>query len=133
MLCLTSDGATFLVPDHVANQCTTLSLASAAGDGPVPVPNASAADLARVVEFYVGTATSEETFFDDMSRRALFALMEAANFLGAAELLEDACGHVADLVRGRTPEQIRELFMLPLDETTEESRQAAAEYAWALG
>lgn len=144
MLVRTGDHCTYAVPEAVARECDTLVSAAAVADGVVPVPNVTSAHLARVVQFYVqsGELRVEDAdeaarrawsarFFDRLPRADLFGLMEAANYLGACELLDDACAHVADLVSGRAPEEIRQLLLLPRDRTDEEVRARAAELAWA--
>ena len=45
---------------------------------------------------------------------------------------EETLAYVATLIQGRTPEEIREIFVLPRDMTTEEARARAAELAWAV-
>lgn len=121
-----------------------------AGTGPVPLPNVSSAALARVVQFYARLETFERAaeredweaqegvmawkagFFEGMDRRVLYDVMEAANYLDATGLLDDAAAYVANLIKGKTPDQIRDMFLLPRDMTAEDARAAAEEYAWAL-
>lgn len=157
MLVVTSDAFRFTVPDGVAHQCGTLRVASEAAEvsgdarsveGPepaVPVPNVSSANMTRIVKFYMrleelegseeepaAVAAWKITFFESLDRGDLFQLLEAANFLDASVLLDDACAYVADLIRGCSPNKIREILLLPHDLTSEQSRQLAAEFAWAL-
>lgn len=145
MLVRTADNCTFAMPESVARGCVTLVSASASVDGVVPLPNVTTGQLTRLVQWY---ARAEElrledadeparrewssAFFDRLSRVELFGLMEAANYLGADALLDDACAHVADLVSGRGPDEIRQLLLLPRDLTDEEVRARQASMAWAL-
>ncbi|CAF4456492.1 unnamed protein product, partial [Rotaria sp. Silwood2] len=39
----------------------------------------------------------------------------AANYLGMTALLDMACKTIADMIKGKTPEQVRETFNLPND------------------
>lgn len=144
MLVLTSDGFRLSVPKAVARRCGTLRLAPPSDD-PVPVPNVSTAAMTLIARYYTeldaldmsdesaaATMAWKIRFFEGLERRGLFDLMEAANFLDAAALLDDACTYVADLIRGCSPRKIREILLLPQDTTSDESRALAKEFAWAL-
>lgn len=144
MLVLTNDGFRFVVPDSVAQRCGTLRLAPPSAD-PVPLPNVCTVTMTRIVRYYTELDEVELAdenaaaltawkirHFEGLERRDLYELMEAANFLDAAVLLEDACTYVADLIRGCSPRKIREILLLPMDTTSEESRRLAEEFAWAL-
>lgn len=154
MLVLTRDKFKFVVPDGVAQRCGTLRAArrtadEACGDPDaddvVPVPNVYSNTLARIVQYYArvddlaradasidALVAWKASFFATMPRAELYMLMEAANYLDAPALLDDAAAFVADLIRGRTPDQIRELFGAPRDMTDDETRARAAELAWAI-
>lgn len=148
MLVRTSDTFTFTVPDGVAGRCGTLieaALASVGTPGVVPVPNVSSATMALVVQYYSkeeemeradATATARavwrDAFFQTTPRIDLYRVMEAANYLDAPSLLEDATAFVAALISGKTPDEIRETLMLPRDTTADEARETAKELAWAL-
>lgn len=152
MLVRTSDHTTFTVPDAVVAACGTLL---AAGDSRpcgecedatvVPLPNVAARVMTHIVHYYTklqelanlsvpptSTASFKVRFFESLGRPGLFDVMEAANYLDARRLLDDACAFVADVIRGGTPEKIRAFFMMPHDMTSEEARQFAAEFQWAL-
>ena len=149
MLVLTNDPVTFTVPDFVVRRCGTLRHAADTGDASheeiVPAPNVSSGDMARIVSYYsrmddltrIGAppttlATYKIRFFEAVPRPELFQVMEAANYLDAGTMLDDACAYVADLIRGCPPDRIREIFMLPRDMTTEETRVLAERFEWAL-
>lgn len=146
MLVRTEDGAVFTLPDAVANECETLQheWPSSPGEA-VPLPNVSAACLVHITKFYAerdrqrvasasvaAVAAWRELFFQLLPLDSLYRTMEAANFLGADEMLEAACDFVARLVRGKSPDEIRELFLLPRDMTDEERRLTREQWAWAL-
>lgn len=146
MLVLTNDTFTFTLPDSVAARCTTLRQAPGRGGSEVvPLPNVSSHSLVRIVQFYTKAAelgrqeahadTVQEwktTFFSEMPRHELYELMEATNYLGATEMMDDACAYIRKLIKGRTPEEIREIFLMPVDRTAEETQLVAAELQWAL-
>lgn len=152
MLVRTRDAFVFTVPEVVATSCGALSLAMdthVPGQDPasaiVPLPNVGARTLTHIVTFYSKTqelvnlnvppstvASFKVRFFEGLGRAELFEVMEAANYLDARKLLDDACTFVADMLRGSTPEKMRDFFMLPADMTTEEARKSAAQFEWAL-
>lgn len=152
MLVRTSDTFTYTVPDGVAGRCGTLIEAALASCGAstaepvvVPVPNVSSTTMALVVQYYTkleeleradatahARAVWKDAFFQTTPRADLFLAMEAANYLDAASLLDDAAAHVAALISGKTPDEIREALLLPRDTTADEARATAKELAWAL-
>lgn len=147
MLVLTSDVAVFTVPATVVSRCGTLRTASddCAEVEHVPVPNVSAKDMATVVEFYsrledlsmrdvppATAASHTAAFFSRMHPPDLFSVMNAANYLDARELLEDASAYMADLIRGKGPEAIREILHLRADVTMEEAATISRGFAWAF-
>ena len=148
MLVRTADQCTFGVPQAVVRECGTLASAAAVSTSDadvVPVPNVSSMNLARLVQFYTkagelrladaGSSVRRAwaaRFFDRLPRAELFALMEAANYLDAEALLDDSCAYVADMLSGRSPDEIRELLLLPRDQGDEQAREREAEMAWAL-
>merc|ERR1711920_154051 len=60
----------------------------------------------------------------------LFQLILAANFLNCQTLLDLTCKNVADQIRGKTPEQIRNHFNIRNDFTPEEEEEVRKENAW---
>ncbi|KAE8717485.1 protein FD-like [Hibiscus syriacus] len=56
----------------------------------------------------------------------------AANFLNIKELLDLTCKTVADMMRGKTPEQIRKTFHIKNDYTPEEEDEVRRENSWAF-
>eukprot|EP00808_Paulinella_micropora_P018058 g37916.t1 len=55
----------------------------------------------------------------------------AANFLEAKSLLDLCCAKVASMIKGKTPEQIRDTFNIDDELTAEEEAAVRAENAWA--
>ncbi|XP_025821872.1 SKP1-like protein 4 [Panicum hallii] len=101
-----------------------------AADGVVELPNVAAATLSRVLEHVERHFDSDDSHYpsssfnpsdDDTLARfdeelvgvdndTLFHLLQAANFLGIDKLLDLTCKAVAEQMRGRTPDEIREKF-----------------------
>jgi S-phase kinase-associated protein 1 len=117
-------------------------------DDPIPLPNVSARILEKVVEYCQHhhehpTAPSDkadEKRTDDIlpwdldfckvDQPTLFELILAANYLDIKPLLDLTCKTVANMIKGKTPEEIRKTFNIKNDFTPEEEEQVRKENAW---
>jgi S-phase kinase-associated protein 1 len=72
-----------------------------------------------------------ETFFQ-MENDQLFDVILAANYLDCYPLLDCGCQRVADMIKGKTPEEIRETFGLENDFSPEEEEQIRKENEWCM-
>lgn len=72
----------------------------------------------------------EVEFFKDIEQSPLFEIILAANYLDINCLLQSACKTVANMIKGKTPEQIRDLFDIENDFTPEEEEQIKKENSW---
>lgn len=72
------------------------------------------------------------TFFSttNMDQPTLFEVILAANYLDMNLLLNSACGTVASMIRGRTPDEIRATFAIKNDFTPEEEEAVRKENEW---
>ena len=118
----------------------------------IPLGNISGDHLADVVKFMEFHAknpmpeiekpiVSEEKFveglgddfyldFTKRNQEYIFEMISAANFMDVAPLLDLMCASVAALLKGKTPEQIKETFGIDGDFTPEEEEQVAKENPW---
>ncbi|KAH7847323.1 hypothetical protein Vadar_024737 [Vaccinium darrowii] len=62
----------------------------------------------------------------------LFDLILAANYLDIKGLLDLTCQTVADMIKGKTPEEIRKTFNTTTSFTPEEEEEVRRENAWAF-
>ncbi|BAT13930.1 Os11g0456300, partial [Oryza sativa Japonica Group] len=57
---------------------------------------------------------------------------QAANYLNIKGLLDLTCQTVADMIKGKTPEEIRKTFNIKNDFTPEEEEEIRRENQWAF-
>ncbi|XP_028083538.1 SKP1-like protein 1A [Camellia sinensis] len=140
-----SDGEEFAIQENIAVKSTTIKNMVEGGcvSNVIPVPNVDAKTLAMVIEYCkkhaetdAEEATSELKKFNseflDNGQQVLYDLIMAANFLDVKELLEAVCQKVADMIKGKTPDQIRKIFNIKNDFTPEEEEENRKENSWAF-
>ncbi|KAL5722202.1 suppressor of kinetochore protein mutant [Ranunculus cassubicifolius] len=67
-----------------------------------------------------------------IDQAVLFDLIMAANYLNVKGLLDLTCQTVADMIKGKTPEEIRKTFGIENDFTPEEEAELRRENQWAF-
>ncbi|KAM3342327.1 SKP1-like protein 20 [Capsicum galapagoense] len=67
--------------------------------------------------------------FDDSGRPRL---PKAANYLNIKSLLDLTCQTAANMIKGKTPEEIRKTFNIKNNFTPEEEEEVRRETAWAF-
>lgn len=118
---------------------------------PIPLHNVTAAILAKVVTYCAHyaerpplppsvaddtkTAKAEDILpwdrdFCNVDQATLFELILAANYLDIKPLLDLTCKTVANMIRGKTPAQIRSIFHIKNDFTPEEEEKVRKENEW---
>ncbi|KAJ8624751.1 hypothetical protein MRB53_033281 [Persea americana] len=144
-----SDHEIFDVDEAVALQSETIKhmIEDNCADNGIPLPNVTGKILAKVIEFckkHVGIpndaddrSTEEElkkwdNEFVKVDQDVLFDLILAANYLNIKSLLDLTCQTVADMIKGKTPEEIRKTFHIVNDYTPEEEEEVRRENLWAF-
>ncbi|XP_020996771.1 SKP1-like protein 1B [Arachis duranensis] len=143
-----SDGEAFEVDEAVALESQTIKhmIEDDCADSGIPLPNVTSKILAKVIEYckkHVDAAASEEKPSDEdlkmwdaefvkVDQATLFDLILAANYLNIKSLLDLTCQTVADMIKGKTPEEIRKTFNIKNDFTPEEEEQVRRENQWAF-
>ncbi|CAM6041351.1 unnamed protein product [Sphagnum compactum] len=146
-----SDDEMFEVEEAVAfeSQAVKNMIEDTGMDHPIPLPNVSSKILAKVIEYckyHVENqkasddkpATSEDEIkawdldFVKVDQATLFDLILAANYLNIKNLLDLTCQTVADMIKGKTPEEIRKTFNIKNDFTPEEEDEVRRENQWAF-
>jgi len=140
------------VSTNVANMSKTIKdmLEDFAGatDTPIPLHNVSSKILQKVVEYCKHhestpapkTDDKKDDKKDDISewdknfcnvdQSTLFELILAANYLDIKPLLDVTCKTVANMIKGKTPEEIRKHFNIKNDFTPAEEEQVRKENEW---
>ncbi|KDD74923.1 Skp1 family protein, partial [Helicosporidium sp. ATCC 50920] len=148
---LSSDGQSFEVSVPVANWSVTIqnTIEETGTDDPIPLPNVSSKILAKVIEYCkyhdkVGrnasgqpTVPDEEVRewdheFTNVDQSDLFEIILAANYLNIKQLLDLTCLTVANMIKGKSPEEIRKHFHIENDFTPEEEENVRRENQWAF-
>ncbi|GAM28869.1 hypothetical protein SAMD00019534_120450 [Acytostelium subglobosum LB1] len=118
-------------------------------DTPIPLPNVTGVILEKVLEYCrhhhehptpQQDDKKDEKRLDDIppwdrefckvDQPTLFELILAANYLDIKPLLDVTCKTVANMIRGKTPEEIRKTFNIKNDFTPEEEEQIRKENEW---
>ncbi|KAL2459967.1 SKP1-like protein 11 [Abeliophyllum distichum] len=141
-----TDGETFEVEESVAVQFQSIKHMfedNLAGSF-IPLPNINSEILAKVIDYckhHVNDTTDEvadenlkgfDADFVNVAHNTLFDLILAANYLNIKSLLDLTCQSVADMIKGKTPEEIGNFFNISVDYTPEEEEEIRRENAWAF-
>jgi len=117
----------------------------------IPIANVNEAVLRKVIEWCEhhksdpapaadddNDARKKNTDIDEWDQKymqvdqeMLFEIILAANFLDIKPLLDVGCKTVANMIKGKTPDEIRKLFNIQNDFTPEEEEQIRRENEWA--
>jgi S-phase kinase-associated protein 1 len=147
-----SDSEEFEVEEAVAMESQTIRhmIEDDCADNGIPLPNVNSKILAKVIEYcnkHVHAAAVDATNasgggevdlkswdveFVKVDQATLFDLILAANYLNIKGLLDLTCQTVADMMKGKTPEEIREIFHIKNDYTKEEEDEIRRENQWAF-
>ncbi|XWS55103.1 hypothetical protein CRYUN_Cryun10bG0146500 [Craigia yunnanensis] len=143
-----SDGEIFEVVEAVAMELQTIKnmIEDGCADNAIPLTNVTSNILAKVVEYckkHVEAAADKEKIPEDelkawdadfvnVDQNTLFDLILAANYLNIKNLLDLTCQTVADMIKGKTPEEIRKTFNIKNDFTPEEEEEVRRENQWAF-
>ncbi|MBA0638074.1 hypothetical protein Godav_029327 [Gossypium davidsonii] len=132
-----SDGRTFEVEEAVAFQSQTIKHLYETGytGDFIPVPNVTGDILSMVLRYCEkhvdsDTAAGKESFYDNKLKRwdalfvkvdqsTLFDLILAADFMNINSLMDLTCKTVANMMKGKTTEEIRGTFNIKNDYTPE--------------
>jgi len=150
-----SDGTSHTVSRPVAERSVLIKnlLADIPLDGSeaIPIPNVNDTVLKKVLEWCEYHKNDPPAADDDDSdsrkkstdisewdqkfmavdQELLFEIILAANYLDIKPLLDVGCKTVANMIKGKSPEEIRKTFNIQNDFTPEEEDQIKRENEWA--
>ena len=149
---ISSDGVQFAVPESAANLSETIQhmIEDGCTDGGIPLPNVTGSILAKVLEYCnkhaaasaggEGSSSSSDKeeldkfdkAFVEVDQATLFDLILAANYLNVKGMLDLTCQTVADMIKGKSVEEIRQTFNIKNDFTPEEEAEIRKENQWAF-
>ncbi|KAF0909833.1 hypothetical protein E2562_000147 [Oryza meyeriana var. granulata] len=160
ILLISSDGEHFELPEAAARLSNVVSnmIEDDCTQNGIPLPNVTSNVLAKIAEYCtkhaaIGSSTdvassssssaaattakkeelrSFDARFIDVDKAMLFDLLIAANYMSIKGLVDLASQRVADLIMGKSPEEIRKEFMIENDFTPEEEAAIRKENAWAF-
>ncbi|GFP96601.1 skp1-like protein 1a [Phtheirospermum japonicum] len=111
-------------------------------DNVIPLPNVTGKILSKVIEYCKRHAEDKPSSDEDVKgfdadfvkvdQATLLDLILAANYLNIKSLMDLTCQTVADMIKGKTPEEIRKTFNIKNDFTPEEEEEVRRENQWAF-
>ncbi|CAF0754131.1 unnamed protein product [Brachionus calyciflorus] len=150
-----SDGEIFQVETQIAKQSNTIrTMLEELGMGDddeeaIPLPNVNAIILKKIIQWCTHHKDDSPPPEDDENREkvtddistwdmeflkvdqgTLFELILAANYLDIKGLLDVTCKTVANMIKNKTPEEIRKTFNIKNDFTPAEEEQVRKENEW---
>jgi len=107
-------------------------------DSPIPLMEVKGNILEKVVEYCKHHSNKPDSDGDDpwdnefmdVDQNTLFELILASNYMDISSLLELTCQKVADMIKGKTTEEIRTMFDIEDDFTPEEKEKIKNENEW---
>ncbi|AGO83123.1 S-phase kinase-associated protein 1 [Pandoravirus dulcis] len=106
-------------------------------ENPEPAPTADGADAAAAAADAKDQKRTDDISpwdkeFCDVEQPTLFELILAANYLDIKPLLDLGCKSVANMIKGKSPEEIRKTFNIKNDFSPEEEEAIRKENEWCL-
>lgn len=151
-----NDGVSISIDRAVAERSMLIKnmmedLGDEASNQAVPIPNVNEQVLKKVIEWCEHHRNDPVTTQDDDSdsrkkttdieewdqkfmqvdQEMLFEIILASNYLDIKPLLDVGCKTVANMIKGKSPEEIRKTFNITNDFTPEEEEQIRRENEWA--
>lgn len=137
-----------ILSDTIKNMLDDLGLdLSTESEAPtIPLSNVSSKMLTKIIEYcdyylvnkpkqlddkkLTHELTPWEIEFCNIDQKDLFELILAANYLNIQPLLDLTCKTVANMIKGKTPEEIRKTFNIKNDFTPEEEEKVRKDNEW---
>ena len=106
VILVSKDGVEFKTDYEFAIKSETIKnlVESVGADEPIPIMEGESKILKLVVDYL------ETGKFPDVDQTTLFDLILLSNYLDIKSLLDECCEHVAEMIRGKTEEEIKKQF-----------------------
>jgi len=153
---VSNDGVPLHVDRKIAERSMLIKnmmddLGDSVAETEVPIPNVNESVLRKVLEWCehhkddIQPATDDDSDsrkkttdieewdqkFMQVDQEMLFEIILASNYLDIKPLLDVGCKTVANMIKGKSPEEIRRTFNITNDFTPEEEDQIRRENEWA--
>ena len=132
----TNDEKMFQVPHHLAEKLKTVkNLMDDVGvDFSIPLTGVDGKIMKIVVDSLNAHNDNKlddfNNFVKNLDQTSLFETILAANYLDYQELLDLTCKTVAEMIKGKTPDEIRKTFNIKNDFSPEEEKAIKEENNW---
>ncbi|KAK6775208.1 hypothetical protein RDI58_026209 [Solanum bulbocastanum] len=137
-----SDGDEFEIEESVAVQSGTIKNMVDDDYTLIPLPNVNTQNLIVIIEYMKKhgekTDSNEEEikefdkeFMKDKSYHNMFHLVIAANYLHIRDLMDLLCQTIADRIKNKSVNAVRQIFSITNDYTPEEEEKVREEHKWA--
>ncbi|PAV80089.1 hypothetical protein WR25_08087 [Diploscapter pachys] len=116
-------------------------------DAPIPMVNVDAVNLEKITRFLtrhentelykdpppgpIAVPGTELSAIAAMTDDEIVGLLLATNYMGVSQFRDFICQHIANLIKGKTPEEVRARFNLENDFTPEEEKHIREVDVWA--
>lgn len=128
---VTSDDQTMKIKKSYCEKIETIKsclddMAPNLPTNPIPIPNVTKPVMEKVLQYckLCESPKNEKDGLQDkfleMEQEFLYELILAANILNFEELLDISCRKIADQVRGRTPEEIRDILCIDKEDLSDQ-------------
>lgn len=110
---LTSDYRTIRLPIEVYEKSEILkyTFEEFGNEGPFPMPNVDSRIMDRIIHYTLNDVSIVE------NQQTLFDIAKATDYLNMPELLDKVCKEIANLLKGKSPKEIRSILNISSNNT----------------
>jgi hypothetical protein len=138
---ITADGKNVFTSAFVVSKINLIknTIDDVGNEDAIPIP-VSSNIFEKIVEFY--SYRNDNTDFADIEERDkkffeisvddLFDIITTANFLDAPDILDVSCDAAANILRNKTPDEIRKILNITNVYSPEEEAEIIKENSWAF-
>ncbi|KAL3355485.1 hypothetical protein AABB24_019521 [Solanum stoloniferum] len=137
-----SDGDEFEIEESIAVQSGTIKNMIEDDYTLIPLPNVNTQKLILIIEYMKKHAEKtnskeedikkfDKEFLKDKSYQNMFELLVAANYLHISDLMNLLYQTIADKIKNKSVNVVRQIFGLVNDYTPEEEERVREEHKWA--